>query len=118
MRPEQMAWTDKQWATHLGCLVQEVPKIRAFITENFFPAIVQDKTTGEYSFVMTKMHESMSGTKRVVSMMSDMQKFSTSESAATHANNEIIPLLEFNKFWAQALGVPERALQMLHIKGK
>jgi hypothetical protein len=116
MTPEQLTWTDKQWATYLGCPVQEVSKIRVFIKENFFPLIAQDTTTGEYNFVMTRMHESMSGTKSVIQMMSSMQKFSTSESAAKHANNEIIPVLEFTHVWAQSLGVPERALQMLHIK--
>ena len=116
MKPEQLNWTDKDWATHMGCLVQEVSGIRQLIAERFFPGIAQDKTTGKYNFVMTKLYESMSGTKRVVPMVSSTKMFSTFESAATHANNEIIPLLEFNKFWAQALGVPERALQMLHIK--
>jgi hypothetical protein len=35
MKPEQLNWTDGQWAAHLGCAVQRVPYIRNIICENF-----------------------------------------------------------------------------------
>ncbi|MDW2994715.1 MAG: hypothetical protein R8N24_01660 [Alphaproteobacteria bacterium] len=62
MTPEQLNWTDEQWAIHMGCPVQDVPSIR------------------------------------------------------THANNEVIPKLELSKFWSNALYIPQRALQMLHVQ--
>ena len=74
MTPEQLNWTDEQWAIHMGCPVQDVP------------------------------------------MVSDKKVFSDVESARTHANNEVIPKLELSKFWSNALYIPQRALQMLHVQ--
>ena len=116
MTPEQLNWTDKQWAAHLGCAVQEVQNIRAYVRANFFPVIEQNNDTKEYNFLMTKMSTSMAGTRRVMPMVSDKKLFSDFESARTHANNEVIPKLELTKFWSDALYIPKRALQMLHIK--
>ena len=53
MKPEQLTWTDEQWAAHMDCPVQEVPSIRKYMTENFFPAIACNKETGEYYFAMS-----------------------------------------------------------------
>ena len=118
MTPEQLNWTDKQWAIHLNCPVQEIPSIRAYVHANFFPVIAQDKDTKAYNFLMTKMGTSMAGTQRVMPMISDKNVFSDFESARTHANNEVIPKLELTKFWSDALYIPQRALQMLHIGGR
>ncbi|MBP3545149.1 MAG: hypothetical protein J6J82_02465 [Alphaproteobacteria bacterium] len=118
MTPEQLNWTDKQWAIHLNCPVQEIPSIRAYVHANFFPVIAQDKDTKAYNFIMTKMGTSMAGTRRVMPMISDKNVFSDFESARTHANNEVIPKLELTKFWSDALYIPQRALQMLHIGGR
>ena len=116
MTPEQMTWTDKQWAAYLDCPVQEIPSIRAYVLANFFPVIEQDKNTKAYNFLLTKMSTSMAGTKRVMPMVSDKKVFSDFESARTRANNEVIPKLELTKFWSDAYNIPQRALQMLHIK--
>ena len=118
MKPEQLTWTDKQWAAHLGCAVQEVPHIRTYVLANFFPVIEQKNDTKEYNFLMTRMSTSMAGTRRVMPMVSDKKLFSDFESARTHANNEVIPKLELTKFWSDALYIPKRALQMLHIEGR
>lgn len=118
MTPEQLNWTDKQWAIHLNCPVQEIPSIRAYVHANFFPIIAQDKNTKAYNFIMTKMGTSMAGTRRVMPMISDKNVFSDFESARTHANNEVIPKLELTKFWSDALHIPQYALQMLHIGGR
>ena len=118
MTPEQLNWTDKQWAIHLNCPVQEIPSIRAYVHANFFPVIAQDKDTKAYNFIMTKMGTSMAGTRRVMPMISDKKVFSDFESARTHANNEVIPKLELTKFWSDALYIPQHALQMLHIGGR
>jgi hypothetical protein len=116
MTPEQLDWTDKQWAAHLGCSVQEVPHIRTYVYANFFPVIEQDKDTKAYNFMMTRMSTSFAGTRRVILTVSDKKAFADVESARTHANNEVIPKLELTKFWSDALYIPKRALQMLHIK--
>jgi hypothetical protein len=116
MKPEQLTWTDEQWAAHMDCPVQEVPSIRKYMTENFFPEIERNKETGEYYFAMSKMDTSFAGTKRVLPMITGKEKFSSFESAAKNANQNIIPKLEFNRFWSWALDVPQRALQMLHVK--
>lgn len=118
MTPEQLNWTDKQWAIHLNCPVQEIPSIRAYVHANFFPVIAQDKNTKAYNFIMTKMGTSMAGTRRVMPMISDKNVFSDFESARTHANNEVIPKLELTKFWSDVLHIPQYALQMLHIGGR
>ena len=116
MTPEQLNWTDKQWAIHMGCPVQEVPSIRTYVHANFFPVIEQDKDTKAFNFLMTEMATSIAGTRRVMPMVSDKKSFSDFESARTHANNEVIPKLELTKFWSDALYIPQRALQMLHIR--
>jgi hypothetical protein len=116
MTPEQLNWTDKQWAIHMGCPVQEVPSIRTYVHANFFPVIEQDKDTKAFNFLMTEMATSIAGTRRVMPKVSDEKSFSDFESARTHANNEVIPKLELTKFWSDALYIPQRALQMLHIR--
>ncbi len=116
MKPEQITWTDEQWAAYLGCPVQEVPSIRAYVCANFFPVIEQDKNTNVYNFIMTRMSTSIAGTRRIMPVVSDKKVFSDFESARIHANNEVIPKLELTKFWSDALYIPRNALQMLHIK--
>ena len=118
MKPEQLTWTDKQWAAHLGCPVQEVPSIRAYVYANFFPVIEQNNDTKEYNFLVTSMSTSMAGTRRVMPMVSDDKVFADFKTAVQYANNEAIPKLELKKFWSDALYIPKRALQMLHIKEK
>ena len=36
MTPEQLAWTDKQWAEHLNCSATDVPKFNQWFRENYF----------------------------------------------------------------------------------
>ena len=83
MTPRQLHWTDKQWAIHLNCPVQEIPSIRAYVHANFFPVIEQDKNTKAYNFLLTKMSTSMAGTRRVMPMISDKELFSDFESSFT-----------------------------------
>lgn len=116
MTPEQLNWSDKQWAGYFKCPVHEVLSIKKYMTENFFPVIEQDKNTGKYNFTITRLDTSIAGTKRVLPMVSDKKKFSSYSDAVKHANNTVIPKLELTQFWASALNVPKFALQMLHIK--
>jgi hypothetical protein len=116
MTEEQLKWTDKQWAAHLGCAVQEVPHIRTYVYANFFPVIEQNNDTKEFNFMMTMMSTSMAGTRRVMSMFSNDEVFADFKAAVKYANNEVIPKVELTKFRSDALNIPKRALQMLHIK--
>ena len=68
--------------------------------------------------VECSVYTSFAGTKRVLPMITGKEKFSSFESAAKNANQNIIPKLELNRFWSWALDVPQRALQMLHIKDR
>lgn len=116
MTPEQLSWSDGQWAIYLDCPVQEIPSIRTFVTQNFFPLIERDVNTGKYNFVMTKISTSMAGTKRIMPMISYKKTFATADEARRYANEVVIPKLELTNFWASAYYVPRRALQMLHIE--
>jgi hypothetical protein len=118
MKPEQLTWTDKQWAAHLGCSVQEVPHIKTYVRANFFPVIEQNNDTKEYNFLLTMMSTSMAGTRRVVPRVSDEKVFADFKTAVQYANNKVIPELELTKFWSDALYIPRKALQMLHIEGR
>ena len=118
MTPEQLNWTDKQWASHLACDVQDVPTLRKRISENYFPGVCKNKETGKYAFFMTKMDRTPSGAKRILPFLSYGKEFATQDSAIKYANETIIPSLEFSHISAARIGVPVRALQMLHINEK
>ena len=118
MTKEQLDWTDKQWAIHLNCPVQEIPSIRAYVSANFFPVIEQNNDTKKYNFLITMMSTSMAGTRRVMPMFSNDEVFADFKAAVQYANNEVIPKLELTKFRSDALNIPMRALQMLHIEGR
>lgn len=97
MRPEQLTWTDKQWASHLVCDAQDVPV---------------------YSFQMTKLDVVPSGAKRVRPFVSSDKEFESSERATRYANEEVLPRMTFSDSYAALIGVPTRAIQMLHIYRK
>lgn len=97
MRPEQLIWTDKQWASHLGCDAQDVPV---------------------YSFQMTKLDVAPSGAKRVRPFVSSDKEFESSERATRYANEEVLPRMAFSDSYVALIGVPTRAIQMLHIYRK
>ena len=97
MRPEQLTRTDKQWSSHLGCDAQDVPV---------------------YSFQMTKLDVVPSGAKRVRPFVSSDKEFESSERATHYANEEVLPRMTFSDSYAALIGVPTRAIQMLHIYRK
>ncbi len=118
MRPEQLTWTDKQWASHLGCDAQDVPGLRQYMTEIYFPGIACDMKTGMYSFQMTKLDVAPSGAKRVRPFVSSDKEFESSERATRYANEEVLPRMAFSDSYVALIGVPTRAIQMLHIYRK
>ena len=118
MKPEQLNWTDEQWAAHLGCAVQRVPVISAFVKENYFPGIATHSETGLHVFYMSERDVSPSGAERVIPFLSSNKEFEDLSKAIKYANQEILPRLELTKAAADSIGIPTRALQMLHIKTK
>ena len=118
MTPEQLKWTDEQWAAHLGCAVQRVPVISAFVKENYFPGIATHSETGLHVFYMSERDVSPSGAERVIPFLSSNKEFEDLSKAIKYANQEILPRLELTKAAADSIGIPTRALQMLHIKTK
>ena len=115
MKPEQLNWTDEQWATHLGCVARRIPCIRKIICANFCPGIYQNKENGKFSFYVTKKYYATSGTERFKLFLTSDKEFESSERAIKYANQEILPCLKLTPFGARAMNVPEGALQMLHI---
>ena len=118
MTPEQLKWTDEQWAAHLGCAVQRVPVISAFVKENYFPGIATHSETGLHVFYMSERDVSPSGAERVIPFLSSNKEFEDLSKAIKYANQEILPRLDLTKAAADSIGIPTRALQMLHIKTK
>lgn len=115
MKPEQLNWTDEQWAAHLGCAVRRIPFIRRIICANFFPGIGKNEENGKFSFYITKKYYAPSGAERVRLFLTSDKEFESSECATKYANREILPCLTLTPFSARAMNVPVGALQMLHI---
>lgn len=118
MKPEQLNWTDKEWASHLQWDVRNIPALRTWLKENYFPGISQNKNTGDFVFYISKLDLTPSGEKRMLLVASSSNEFDTESRAIKYANEEIIPRLEFNPISARMMGVPQRVLQMLHIAKK
>ena len=118
MTPEQLKWTDEQWAAHLGCAVQRVPVIGAFVKDNYFPSIKTNSETGLHVFLLSKRDIAPSGSERIITLLSSNKEFEDLPKAIQYANQEILPRLELTNHAAELMGMPIRALQMLHIHEK
>lgn len=113
MTAEQLKWTDKQWASHMQWDVRGIPALRKRMTENYFPSIVQKN--GLFVFRITKLEITSSGEKCELPFVLSDKAFESSERATQYANQEILPRMEIPTAYAKNIGVPKRALQMLHI---
>ena len=118
MKPEQLNWTDKQWAAHLGCDVPRVQKIRKFILDNYFVGVGQIAGTTRYSCGLYRIDCAPSGFPRFYVVQSLNKDFETSAAATKYANEKFIPNLELLPSMAKIANVPARALQMLHVQEK
>ena len=112
----RLEWTDENWADYLGCPVKEIPSIREFLNETYVTAIERNKITGRYSFAMYKYDSAPSGHKRLQLMLSDDKHSFTNIIDAVRDANNVISTLELSDFWADALNVPKRALQMMLVR--
>lgn len=105
MKPEQIKWTDTQWAAHLDCAVQEIPGIRARINATYKPYIAQNRQTKKYYVALYGSN-----------FLPKNPQFDTKDAAIKYANNKVIPELVLGKKAASLIRVPQKALQMLHIE--
>ena len=118
MTPEQLKWTDEQWAAHFNCAPTDIPRIRQWVADYYCPSIVRNRSARQYSFLLTRRQDSPSGFPRFIPIMESAQSFVTSAQAMEYANEKIIPNLQINEFWARVNRVPSGVLQMLHINEK
>ncbi|MBQ2017088.1 MAG: hypothetical protein II208_00995 [Alphaproteobacteria bacterium] len=118
MKSEQLKWTDKQWAAHMGCAVQHVPNIRKYVLDNYFVGVGQFRDTGKYSCELYRLDYAPSGYARFHSVTSTNQSFETADAATKFANETFIPELKLLPMVAKIANVPVCALQMLHVKEK
>ena len=118
MKPEQLNWTDKQWAGHLQCPVQDVPKFKKYLESNFWLGIWQDRESGlKYAQVQVR-HDTPSGCIRFIPMVSSEHLDLPLDKIVEHTNNTFIPSLVLKPDVAKMRGVPEKILHMLHINNK
>lgn len=118
MKPEQLKWTDKEWAAHMGCAAQQVPNIRKYILDNYFVGVGRLRDTGKYSYELYRVDYSPSGWPRYHVVQSTNKMFESLILATKDANETFIPTLNFTPMAAEMLNIPARALQMLHVTEK
>ena len=105
-------WSDLDWANYLNCPITEIPSIKNYMQENYSSLISTNMHNGK-RFVRLYRHEiTPSESIRPIQIYS----------AELHTPNFVreandkISTLELTDFWAKALNVPKRALQMMLIR--
>lgn len=112
MTPEQLEWTNKQWAEYLGCSIRTFKKARTVVQENYSIDIAKDISNNKYFIALTKRHDTPSGAMRYITLFTTKKEFATIDEAINYANKTLIPSLEVNA----TLGLPTKILQTLHIQ--
>lgn len=115
MTTEQLKWTDKEWAAHLGCAATDIPRFKKYLKENFSISILADKNTGWRIVEIQQRHDTPSGNIRYIPMVSTVPRVASAEEMTNYANNKVIPSLILSDTAASIRGVPTKILQMLHI---
>ena len=114
----RLNWNDLDWATYLDCPVQKIPEYKRVLDANYVTAVERNRTTGRYSFAMYKYHTKPSGDQNLQLLLSDDKHSFPTIMDAVHDANNIISTMELSDFWAKALGMPARAVQMMLIREK
>lgn len=114
----RLYWNNLDWATYLGCPVQNIPEYKKVLDENYVMAVERNKITGNYSFAVYTYHTKPSGDQNLQLLLSDDKHSFPTIMDAVHDANNIISTMELNNFWAKTLGVPSRAIQMMLIREK
>ena len=118
MKPEQLNWTDKEWAAHLGCAATDIPRFKKYLTENFYLALWQEKGTGLKYAEVRMMHNTPSGAFRSIPIVTSNARDITLDDLIEQTNNTFVPSLVLKPHIATAHQVPAKLLQMLHIYQK
>lgn len=116
MKPEQLIWTDKQWATHLGCAAHDVKRVQEYITQNYFPVIKYSKQSGYYFCHINKKQEVSSGVVCYLLYYAAPQSFLTFDAAQQFANEQFFADLKLSESVEKKHNIPRNALQMLHLR--
>ncbi len=118
MTPEQLKWTDEQWAAHLGCTAQQIPQFKQWVRENYFIGILENQDTKKKFIEVQHMHPTPSGTMRFVPVASTQPKKASLDMMVTEANTRVIPSFVLTDLAAKYNKVPPKILQMLHIENQ
>ena len=116
MTPEQLKWTDEQWAKHLQCNTADVPRFRDFVTETFIPYVISYKANTRYAVAIDRRHDTPSGAYRLIPMITSERMFPSENQAIDYANNELFPSLALNPIAAAMHKIPTNALNLLHLE--
>ena len=116
MKPEQLNWTDKQWAEHLKCSATDVPKFKHYLEQNFWLGIWQERDTNLKYVEIQMRHDTPSGNVRYIPVATSRGFNVSLDAMVQYTNNTFIPSLELKPVVAELRGVPSKILQMLHIE--
>ncbi len=118
MTPEQLKWTDKQWAEHLKCSATDLPRFKNYLQENFWLALWQERDSGLKYAQVQLLHPTPSGFPRYIPIATSKAGNMSTEQLIHYTNNVFVPSLELKPMVAEIHGVPCKILQMLHINEK
>lgn len=118
MKPEQLKWTDAQWAEHLKCSATDVPKFKKYLADNFYLTLWQEKDTGLKYTEVRMSHRTPSGAYRSIPVVTSQARDISLNDLIDYTNNVFVPALVLQPHIAATHNVPAKLLQMLHIYEK
>lgn len=118
MTPEQLQWSDKQWAKYLGCTVWKYKKACKILQKRFAIDVFKKDDTDKYYIALTKRQDTPYGKVRYVPQIATSIEFDSVDSAVNYANETLIPSLELAESCAASYNMPTKMLQTLHIKNR
>jgi hypothetical protein len=118
LKENRIGWTDRDWANHFNCTLQNVHQYRKVLKQNFLPCIEIDKENREFYFVLYKIGSTLSGKQKLVPMISGGMAFDSHKDAIKDAYTNIMPGITLEKNWAAGHHIPVNAIQMMHVRMK
>ena len=113
----RLQWTDKDWATYLGCPINKIQEYKNILDKNYLMAIECDKNSGKYFMAVYRYDIAPSGFKRLQLLLSGNKRFDNVVNAL-HDANRIISQMELNDFYAKQFNMPKKSIQMMLIREK
>lgn len=105
--------TNEELAKHWGVSLQEVKRISNIMNANFYCGIAQRKSDKLFYGVMYTLHESPSGSKTPLLLVSS-KIGSQTETEAIQNWNKLLDRMALPKLRAEILGVPKDAYKALN----